>query len=295
MTSPVAAPFFAPGLSAFAKEYDAFIIDLWGVIHDGTQAYPGAAAALAALKAQGKRTVLLTNAPRLSGSVIAQMEGLGLGRALYDAVMTSGDAVNAELLRRDDPFFQGLGQACLFVGPERDTNVLTDTGVALVTDPAKAGFVLCTGPVSFDESVADYAALLEACAAQGLPMVCANPDRAVVREGKTVICAGALADFYAGLGQTVVSRGKPDPAIYRLALERLDLPAGARVAAIGDGVHTDMPGARAAGVDAVFVTGGLNAELLGIRHGEAPDQAKVRALLDAHALTPKMAIPAFVW
>ncbi|MGB1026294.1 MAG: HAD hydrolase-like protein [Rhodospirillaceae bacterium] len=97
------------------------------------------------------------------------------------------------------------------------------------------------------------------------------------------------------MGGTVINRGKPDPAVYYLALEMLDLGPEAKVAVIGDGLHTDMPGAEASGLDGILVTGGLNAQPLGIRHGEKADPAKVATLMAKHGLSPVAMIPAFVW
>jgi hypothetical protein len=52
------------GLSRLAGAYDAFIVDLWGVLHDGVTAFPEAVACLEQLKARGKRILILSNAPR---------------------------------------------------------------------------------------------------------------------------------------------------------------------------------------------------------------------------------------
>jgi HAD superfamily hydrolase (TIGR01459 family) len=296
MTNAVSAPRPLDGLSQIADEYDGFVLDLWGVVHDGVTAYSGATDTFLRLKQAGKRTVLLSNAPRLGTVVSDLMTTMGIDRDLYDAIMTSGDAVNLELIGRRDPFFAALGERCYMLGPARDLNVLNDTGVSAVKTPAEADFVLCSGIRDFSHGLEVYRPELDACAAADLPMVCSNPDKEVMREGKRVICAGALAAVYADeLGKTVVYRGKPDPAIYRLAIGRLGLPEGARVAAVGDGLHTDIPGAMAAGLDPIFCTGGLNAGPLGVTHGEKADPAKVEALLADHGLRAKATIPAFVW
>ncbi|CCG08173.1 TIGR01459 family HAD-type hydrolase [Pararhodospirillum photometricum] len=282
-----------PGVAALAEEYDGFLLDLWGVVHDGERPYAGAIETLEHLRALGRPTVLLSNAPRLGASVVRTMEGMGIARALYTNVLTSGDAVQAALLERRDPAFAALGDACVFIGPERDHDILTGTGVTRRDDPAEASFVVCTGPVALDETEDAYRAVLEACAARGLPMVCANPDLAVMRAGRRVMCAGALARVYEGLGQSVIYRGKPDPAVFWAARDRLG--GAARVAMVGDGLHTDLPGAAAAGIDAVFVAGGLNADALGVQHGALAPVEKITALLAGVRPGPVAVIPAFVW
>jgi HAD superfamily hydrolase (TIGR01459 family) len=285
------------GLRDLCAGRDGLILDLWGVVHDGNTAYPGVTDALAAIRAAGLRTLLLTNAPRLSGPLAETMAGMGIPRDLYDGILSSGDAVHAELRARTDPAFAALGPRCWHLGPERDRSVFEGLDdVTVVETPEEADFVLNTGPWSFDETVADYQARLDRCRAAGLPMVCANPDHVVIREGRKVICAGALAARYAEMGGAVIERGKPDPAIYDLALARLGVTDRRRVLAVGDGLHTDIRGAAAAGIDAVFVTGGLYAEPLGLtRHGERPDPDRVAALCAAEGAAPIAAIPALVW
>ena len=59
------------GVSALAGDYDGFVLDLWGVIHDGVEPYPGALDCLARLRAAGKATVLLSNAPRRANAMVA--------------------------------------------------------------------------------------------------------------------------------------------------------------------------------------------------------------------------------
>nr|WP_173983350.1 TIGR01459 family HAD-type hydrolase [Magnetospirillum sp. SS-4] len=282
------------GLSRLAGRYDGFVLDLWGVIHDGVEAYPGVVATLAALRTAGKRTVMLSNAPRRSAALIEQLGRLGIARDLYDEVMSSGEAVHLELERRTDPAFAALGRRLYHLGPERDRNVFE----GLDYRPAgldEADFVLNTGPVDLTESVADYQDALDRALARRLPMVCANPDHVVIRQGSRVTCAGAIAERYADMGGAVVWRGKPDPAIYDLALARLGVADRKRVCAVGDALHTDIKGARLAGFDAVLVTGGIHAEELGVRWGEAPVPARLDDLVRRHGETPVAAMVKFCW
>ena len=72
-----------------------------------------------------------------------------------------------------------------------------------VSDPRDADFVLLTGPTGFDSEVTPYRAQLAALKDAGLPMVCANPDKVVIRGNKRELCAGALAEVYAAMGGEV--------------------------------------------------------------------------------------------
>ena len=111
------------GLSAVADRFDGFILDLWGVIHDGQKPYPPAVATLTALKAAGKKTLLLSNAPRRAHVMIESMTGMGIDRALYGEVLSSGEATRAAIIARDDPFFAALGTVAYHLGPERDRSL----------------------------------------------------------------------------------------------------------------------------------------------------------------------------
>lgn len=282
------------GLSAIAGRYDGFVLDLWGVIHDGVEAYPGVSETLAALRAAGKRTIMLSNAPRRATALVEQLTRLGIERDLYDEVLSSGEAVHLELERRADPVFAALGPNLYHLGPERDRNVF-DTLTYRSVDIDRADFVLNTGPVDLSETVADYQSILDRALARRLPMVSANPDHVVIRQGKRITCAGAIADHYADMGGLVVSRGKPDPAIYAVALAALGIADKSRVCAVGDALHTDIRGARAGGIDAVLVTGGIHADELGIAWGEVADPVRLSELARHHGETPVAAIPKFIW
>lgn len=288
------------GVRVLAERYDAFILDLWGVIHDGQTAYPDAAETLKALRDAGRKTILLSNAPRRSHTVATAMEGMGLGADLYGDLLTSGEAVRMELVEPRDPFYRALGPKVFFLGRSDDDSVLEELEDRFhkVADPKDADWVLNTGPRSFGETLEDLEPVLRALAAEKLPMVCANPDRVVIRAGERIICAGLMADRYEEMGGGPVSwRGKPDPAVYTLCLERLGIEDKSRVCAVGDSFHTDVAGAAAANVDVVLCTGGIHGEELGVTYGEPAETSAVTALARREGITPGPVghIPAFRW
>ena len=283
------------GLSQIAGFYDGFIVDLWGVVHDGITPYPGAKETLVSLRAAGKKTVMLSNAPRRSFSLIELMAGMGLPTDLYDDVITSGEVVHREMLLRTDPWFAALGTRCLHIGTERDKDLFEGLALDLVADVESAEFVMNTGPDSFDDTIEAFAPLLDASAKRALPMVCANPDLVVLRQDRPLICAGALAQYYERIGGDVRYRGKPDPAIYDVCLDRMGIGDRRRVLAVGDAFHTDIAGARAAGLDSLFCCGGIHAAELGTHYGETPDPARLEATVAAHGdLRPTAAIGGFI-
>ena len=279
-----------PGMAALADRYDGFILDLWGVIHDGVRPYEGAANCLQQLQQAGKRCVLLSNAPRRSAAVERMLAHMSLLPTLYNGVLTSGEAVHLALRDRTDPWFAALGRRVWHLGPERDRNVAEGLDLELAASPAEADFVLNTGPDDHrgHQDVEAFEDVLTECARNALPMICANPDLEVIRGGVRVICAGALAARYEQMGGTVRSLGKPDPAIYAPVMDMLGTPKG-RTLAVGDALRTDIAGAAAAGVDSCWVLGGIHGEALGDDHGAAEAEARLAGL------APVAIMPRFVW
>jgi HAD superfamily hydrolase (TIGR01459 family) len=278
------------GFRAVADGYDGFILDLWGVIHDGVAPIPGAPDCLAALRAAGKRVVLLSNAPRRADSIRRQLARMGIPGTMYDGVMTSGEATHLMLRDRPDPWYAALGRRVFLLGPERDRGVVAGLDLDVLDGPDGADLILNTGPDDHapPSDPGHYDPVLERGAALGLPMICANPDLEVIRGGVRVVCAGTLALRYLGMGGDVRSLGKPDPAIYRPVLEMLATPH-ARVLAVGDALRTDIAGAAAVGLDACWVLGGLHGAHLG------GDDARTRAEAAAAGLAPAACIQHFVW
>ena len=278
------------GFAKLAARYDGFILDLWGVIHDGVEAYPGAVDALKRLRAAGKPAVLLSNAPRRAHVAQFGMRAMGIADAFYTGIVTSGEVAHCMLRDRTDRFCAALGTRVYHLGPERDRNVIADLPMQRVDRPAEASFVLNTGPDD-ERSPTDPAAYdeeLRACLAAGLPMLCANPDLDVIRGGQRVICAGLLTQRYEAMGGAARWVGKPDPAVYGPVLEMLGVER-ARLLAVGDSLRTDIAGAAAVGIESCWVLGGIHAaELQG--DPAAPGRAAQQA-----GLAPVASLPAFVW
>jgi HAD superfamily hydrolase (TIGR01459 family) len=276
------------GLASLAGHYDGFILDLWGVVHDGVKLYPHAGKTIRRLRERGKRIVMLSNAPRRASVVARSLTALGIEPELYDGVMTSGESVWEALLARDDPWFAALGRRAFWLGPPRDLPLLEGLDIELALTPAEADFVLNIGAdeAVSDTEIAPHLPALEACRAAGLPMVCANPDLVIVRDGQRILCAGALAEAYAAMGGDFRQRGKPDPAVYGPTLAMLGVPLD-RVLAVGDALRTDIAGAASVGIDSCWVLDGIHD--LGGRHSDAEQEAT------AAGLAPIATLPTFAW
>ena len=291
MTIPILS-----GLRDIAPDYDGFIVDLWGVIHDGARAYQGAADSLARLRDLGKRTVLLSNSPRRAASLSRMLREMGIPPDHYHALISSGEAVHEELAGRKDPWFRKLGRRCYHVGPARDLHLFDGLDLDRVTSLERAEFLLNTGPDDVGETLELYRPLLDRAAALGLPMICANPDLVVMHQGQEMLCAGALAAYFEQIGGEARYRGKPDPAIYDRCLSLLGIDDRRKILAIGDAFHTDMAGAAKSGLDALLCSGGIHAEELATRYGQPPDPERLKTLLAAHPDSrPVAAIGGLIW
>lgn len=290
---PAAAPILA-GLSDLAGRYDGFIVDLWGVLHDGITPYPGAVDCLRRLRHGGKRIVLLSNAPRRAEPVAERCTEIGIAPDLYDHLLTSGEEVWQALRARTDPWYATLGRRVCHLGPARDRGMLVGLDLEEVSVEA-ADFILATGLDGPDDTVAQYEPALEAGVARAIPLICANPDLEVVRGGLRELCAGTLAARFAALGGTVRYHGKPYPSVYRSCFDLLGLADKARILAVGDSLSTDIAGANGAGIDSVLVVGGIHAEELALTPGAPPDRDRLAEMFARASQRPTAAVPAFTW
>lgn len=294
MNQSAANPSLSPipvvaSVAPLATSTDAWLVDIWGVMHNGEVPFLTASAACRTFRARGGTVVLLSNAPRPASSVIAQLRRIGVPDDAYDRVLTSGDAARNLVSAY-------AGQRVYHLGPERDLPLFEGSGVELAP-VAAADAVVCTG--LFDDEVEtpeSYTTLLAEIRARALPMVCANPDLKVERGGRIIWCAGAIAVAYEQLGGPVAYAGKPYAPIYVMAEAMIaGLRGGsavprARLLAIGDGLKTDIKGAADAGIRSVYVASGVH-----LAHGTILDPAALARLFEGFTLPPVAAMQALVW
>jgi HAD superfamily hydrolase (TIGR01459 family) len=239
-------------------EVDVLFSDIWGVVHNGLAAFPEACAALRTARDQGRTVVLITNAPRPADSVQRQLRQFGVPDDCYDAIVSSGDLTRHYVA--DHP-----GQSVFWLGPDRDNSIYRGLDTVL-TPLDRADYIICTGPFDDEtECAEDYRGMMEKALARRLTLVCANPDIVVERGDRLIYCAGAIAELYREMGGEVIFYGKPHRPIYQRAAHLAENIRGAatplsRVLAIGDSVRTDLAGARAFGIECLFVTRGIHAE-----------------------------------
>jgi HAD superfamily hydrolase (TIGR01459 family) len=243
------------GLSVVAARYDAYILDLWGVIHDGSHLYPGVRETLVKLREAGKRVVFLSNAPRRAKKVELVLNQLGIAPELYDAVISSGEAGFQWLAGSKTP---PLGSSYFYIGPDKDLDVLDGLPYRRVFAVQEAEFLLNVGFGSEEAEDNDHdGEMLEAIQKQ-LPMLCLNPDLEVIKiSGQRFPCAGVLAKAYQRMGGRVVWFGKPYQDVYSQCEALLPHVGKDRMLAVGDSLETDIPGALRYGLDCLLVAGGI--------------------------------------
>ncbi|CAI7797759.1 unnamed protein product [Closterium sp. NIES-54] len=216
-------------------KYEAWILDQFGVLHDGKKAYPQAIEALRQLAASGAKVVLLSNSSRRVEVASKKLPSLGFDPSLFCGIVTSGEITHRHLMDRSlDPFFQTLGSKCLqFTWAARGAVSLEGLGLQVVESPEEADFILAHGteavgvaeaekparPASLDE----LAGLMRRAAEEGrrrgrmIPMVVANPDIVTVEARALRVMPGTLARQYEQMGGVVKCMGKPDPVCHLLA------------------------------------------------------------------------------
>lgn len=273
--------------ASLANDYDLWLSDIWGVVHNGVAAYPAAVDALRSFRRQGGRVVLITNAPRPRASVIEQLARLRVPTDAYDAIVTSGDVTRTLVAR--------LGGKVIYqLGPDKDLGIYAGSSARL-GGAEEAEAIVCTGLLDdSSETPENYRDLLAGFQRRELEMICANPDLVVEYGDKILYCAGSLAKLYEELGGAVVYAGKPYPPIYEMAVSEaaaLGAPVKrSKVLAIGDGVRTDIAGAHRFGIPSVFIPSAVDAGA-----GRALDGALLDELFAGLPHRPSWALPGLRW
>jgi HAD superfamily hydrolase (TIGR01459 family) len=270
-----------PDLSALAARHDVFLVDQFGVLHDGTRPYAGAVEGLARLKDRGGTVVLVSNSGKRAAANADRLVRLGFSPGSFDLFVTSGEVAHARLARGDT-----AGRRCLMIARDGDRGAVDGLGFEIVEDPAAADLVLIAGSEGDRHPLGHYRALLAGPAGRGVPCLCTNPDKVMLTPAGRRFGAGRIADLYADMGGPVTFIGKPHPEIYRAALAAVGDPRPERVVGIGDSVEHDVAGARSVGARAALVRTGI---LEGLSDGA------IAELERNHGARADYLLPSFAW
>lgn len=255
-----------PGLAALASRYDAFLLDQFGVLHDGSTVYPGVVPCLEALQAAGKRVLILSNSGTREAANRERLTRLGVAPSLYEAFVTSGE-VAREFLAAAPPELRRAGNPdglrCLPLGGPSAEALLAGLEVAITDQVGEADFLLVAGFGLEPPPLDAFEVVLAEARTAGLTLLCANPDVKGVSARGLIHAPGALAAAYEAAGGRVVYIGKPHPLIYRHVLRTLAPLPPARVLTVGDSLSHDVAGARGVGLAAALVVEGIHRAELG--------------------------------
>jgi len=283
---------FIDGLSEVAERYDYFILDIFGIIHDGVELFPGTMQCLEELNAMGKQICLLSNSPRRARGAVKQMEYMGLPSSLFHHTVTSGEATY-QLLRNPE---NAPGERYWFIGTDDVHDLLRDLPLEKVPHVNEADFILNSIPGTSGTERVTLIENLYKAHARDLPMVCANPDLVVNIADEQFECAGTFAKIYEEMGGKVIYLGKPHAPVYESCYNFFGRPDKSKILAVGDSVHTDVTGADRFGIDSCFNICGIHWEELTLDHApEVSDRDKVLGLLERSEHKPTYIIEGFQW
>lgn len=280
------------GLHEIADRYDAFFLDVFGVIHNGLRPYPGTVRCLEALKEAKKHVCLLSNSPRRTHSLIHQCEDMGIAPSLFSDAVTSGEATYHGLQKHAAEY----GRRCYFIGGAYVRHLVDGLDLDITNSAKDADFILNAIPGTEDHQVADLLTQLDIAGKRNLPMICANPDMVVNIGDHQKKCAGTYAKLYEDNGGHVTYYGKPFGPVYEMGREKLWNPAKTRLCAVGDSLHTDIQGANSYGIDSVFNLVGIHWEEVRLDH--APDKAdidKIKRMIEDQPHRPAYTMGGFDW
>ncbi|MBX3667947.1 MAG: TIGR01459 family HAD-type hydrolase [Rhodocyclaceae bacterium] len=290
----VKRPDLVAGMSALADYYDGFVIDQWGVMHDGRTAYDGAPECFRRLREVGKTIVVVTNSGKRADSNIERLAAMGFPRDTYRSVISSGEVLWRHLDARIDPFFRGLGRRCLLIGTGGDKSMVDGLAIELVDQVEECDFILLAGmddnrPADFYEHWIEYGSR------RYKPLVCANPDLVRIVNGELRPGCGALAHRYELEGGPLRYIGKPYPDIYWACRREFQRAGARRILAIGDSLIHDVAGGGEAGFDTAFVTEGIHkGDFAGIVDADSTID-RVVELARKEDVMPDWALPRLSW
>ncbi|HEX7565239.1 MAG TPA: TIGR01459 family HAD-type hydrolase [Bradyrhizobium sp.] len=273
-------------LSAVADSFDLFMIDQFGVLHDGVRPYRGAVECLASLKSRGKSVVLLSNSGKRASANITRLAELGFARELFDHVVTSGEVAWQGIVDQSFgmPFLPG--KRMFVVGHDDHDYGFERLGVGLVGDAAAADFIMIAASRAPKMSLDQYGEILAGAAASDIPALCCNPDRLMLTATGVQLSAGEIASLYCKLGGSVTYVGKPYPAMYAFARNQCLRGESARTLAIGDSIEHDICGGFNAHLATALVRTGLSHDL---------SDEELSNRLAAYGAAPDFVLPRLYW
>lgn len=255
---------YISNIKEISKNYDYFIFDIWGVIHDGSSVYNGALEAIQFLRSENKKICFLSNAPRRAHKIAKVLNDFGITSDLYDFIISSGEATYIDLEQNQISGFKNYQKNYLYIGPKKDIDLLDGLEYKLVQNAKDADFAITTGFDKDNSTIEEKLPQIIDAKNHNLELICVNPDMIVVKKtGEEMLCAGVIAKYYKQIGGRVVYYGKPFKSVYEISCKLFGENINkSRILAIGDGLETDISGANDFGIDSLLITGGILSNLI---------------------------------
>jgi HAD superfamily hydrolase (TIGR01459 family) len=268
------------GLYNIYADYEVFLFDLWGVTHNGQEAFPAALYVFLQLKKNEKTIFFLSNSPRPENLLKDHLLEMGINSSYYDGVYSSGSECY-NLLREQESlqFYQNLGKHLFHIGEKTDERFFQDLPYTQVNSIYEADFILVTNVISESFASDEYSTILSLSEERKLPLICVNSDRVAYHRDTSYPCPGILGERYEKMGGKVYWHGKPSRETFASVHDRVNLLLNKKInkesiLMIGDSLQTDILGANQYGIDSLLVLSGIHQHIL------YPDLNKVRDALD---------------
>ena len=285
------------GISELCDSYTGYIIDQWGVLHDGNKPYDGVIEALTELKNRNKQIIILSNSGKRAEDNAKRLTQLGFDLNLFDHILTSGEMTWIGLKERKIGAFEGLGEKCLLISRAGDTKLVDGLGLTIVEKAEDASFILVSGmdDPPKGRTVADLEPILRVGVQKKLKMICANPDLQALIGASTHAGAGAVAKRYEEFGGVVRYIGKPFPPVFRHAQSLFKDVLPSTTVVIGDSLPQDIMGGVNCGLDTCLVATGIHGPSFRAVKGRDDCFKVLRALGTNFGVRPNFWIPKFHW
>ena len=252
-------------ISEIIDLYNVFILDQWGVMHDGNKGYNHAIEAIDKLFNANKKLIIISNSSKRKLSSTCRLKSLGFNKNHFIEVMTSGEMIWQELKNSIQNYGSNLNNCFHIFDESKEDGLEFRDGLdnfSFVSDISEANFILACTPFQNMKPI-DYIPTLKSALDHNLIMFCANPDYITIEKNnmKNIFCMGTIADLYKNMGGEVVILGKPSKEIYIESIKKINELDKTKTIAIGDSIDHDIFGASNFDIDSVLISSGIHKEL----------------------------------
>lgn len=299
MNTPLMTTKFCQGISDISDSYSGFIIDQWGVLHDGDKPYEGVIDCLKELKSRNKFIIVLSNSGKRAEQNKERMKKIGIGPSLYDAIVTSGEMTWQGLHEQNEGFFKNIGKKAYVISRGGDTSIVDGLSeISIVSDVEEADFLIISGTDAPEKTLEDYESLLKKAVRKRLKALCANPDSQGVMGAGYIMGAGTLARRYTDFGGVVHYIGKPHQPIFQHCIKMLqekEIYPGQTVI-IGDTMAHDILGGSLVNIDTCLVRDGLHLPAFAkAKDAASTDKALKMLVAQYNHVRPKYLVNRLQW